>query len=71
MTDIRQQFGKKIRQLRIAKALSQEALAEAAEVSVDFLSLIERGKTSPSFKTLPRLAKALDVRMADLFDFEL
>ncbi len=49
--------------------MTQEQFAEAASVSVDFLSLVERGINSPSFKTLERFARALKVRVAELFNF--
>ena len=69
MTTLRQRFGKRVRLLRRQADLSQEALAERAGISVDFLSLIERGVNAPSFKTLERLAEALGVDERDLFDF--
>ncbi len=40
------------------------------EISVDFLSLIERGRNAPSFETIERIAKRLRVPVADLFTFE-
>jgi transcriptional regulator with XRE-family HTH domain len=49
--------------------MTQEQFAEAAEVSVDFLSLIERGINAPSFDTLERFARVLKVRVAELFEF--
>jgi len=49
--------------------MTQEQFAEAASVSVDFLSLEERGINSPSFETMERFAKALKVRVAELFNF--
>ena len=70
MNNLRRTFGKRIRTLRRAKRLTQEALAEQANISVDFLSLIERGKNAPSFEVLERLGKALDVAVAELFRFE-
>lgn len=49
--------------------MTQEQLAEAADISVDFLSLVERGVNAPSFTTLERLADALGVPEKDLFEF--
>jgi len=66
---LRVQFGRHLRRLRLARDMTQEQFAEAASVSVDFLSLVERGINSPSFETLERFAKALKVRVAELFDF--
>lgn len=68
--DLRAKFGRRLRYLRQKKNMTQEQLAEAAKISVDFLSLVERGKNAPSFETLERLAKALDISVHALFDFE-
>lgn len=43
MSELRVQFGRRLRQLRRQKDLTQEQLAEAAGISVDMLSNIERG----------------------------
>lgn len=48
--------------------LTQEKLAFAAGISVDFLSLIERGINSPSFDTIEKISSALKVEVKDLFD---
>jgi len=50
--------------------MTQEEFAEMLEISVDFLSLIERGRNAPSFETIERIAKRLRVPVADLFTFE-
>lgn len=69
MSSLRLSFGKRIRELRTQAGLSQEDLAESAQISVDFVSLIERGVNAPSFETLERLCAALGVAARDLFDF--
>jgi transcriptional regulator with XRE-family HTH domain len=50
--------------------MSQERFAEALGISVDFLSLIERGRNAPSFETLDRMARRLKVPVANLFTFD-
>jgi transcriptional regulator with XRE-family HTH domain len=50
--------------------MTQEQFAEAVEISVDFLSLIERGINAPSFETLDRIAKRLRLTVSDLFTFK-
>lgn len=67
--ELRQQFGRNLRRLRLLRDLTQEQFAEAAGISVDFLSLIERGRNAPSFETLEAIAEALHVRVMNLFDF--
>jgi transcriptional regulator with XRE-family HTH domain len=65
------EVGRKIRQLRLARAgpkITQEELSERARISVSFLSMIERGERAPHLETLARIAGALDVPLATLFD---
>jgi len=69
MAALRTRFGKRLRTLRRERDFTQERFAELAEISVDFLSLVERGINGPSFDTLERIAKALRVPVRDLFDF--
>jgi transcriptional regulator with XRE-family HTH domain len=69
-SSLRETFGNRVRLLRGERGLTQEQLAERASISVDFLSLIERGKSSPSFENLDELADALGVTVAQLFSFE-
>ena len=70
MNDLRNKFGARLRTLRIQKQMTQEQLAAAANISVDFLSLVERGKNSPSFPNIERLAQALGVPVRELFKFD-
>jgi transcriptional regulator with XRE-family HTH domain len=49
---------------------SQEEFAEMAGMSVDFLSLIERGRNAPSFKKLERMSKGLRMTVASFFTFD-
>ena len=66
---LRQQFGKRLRVLRVERSLTQEQFAELTGISVDFLSLIERGVRSPSFESIELIAKRLGLNAKDLFDF--
>lgn len=50
-----------IKKYRILRNLSQEKLSEIAGISTDYISLIERGKRTPSLKRLCLIANALDV----------
>ena len=47
--------------------MTQERLAERAEISVSFLSMIERGERSPHLETLEKLAYGLEVPVDVLF----
>lgn len=54
-------FGKNVRALRKAAALSQEELAFRAGVKRTYLSDLERGMRNPSVRALGRVAEALGV----------
>lgn len=70
MSELRILFGRNLRRLRRQKDITQEQLAEIIGVSVHLISNIERGINGPSFDTLSKLAKALDVEVSKLFDFK-
>ena len=59
--------GRRVRQLRTQAGMTQERLAERAEISVSFLSMIERGERSPHLETLEKLANGLEVPVDVLF----
>jgi transcriptional regulator with XRE-family HTH domain len=67
---LKRQLGHKIRYFRKQRKLSQEQLAELADYSVDFVSLVERGINGPSIEGLEKIASALKVQVRDLFDFD-
>jgi transcriptional regulator with XRE-family HTH domain len=50
--------------------MTQERFAEALDISVDFLSLVERGRSAPSFETLEKISKRLRLPVAELFSFD-
>jgi transcriptional regulator with XRE-family HTH domain len=54
-------IGRNLRRLREDRLLTQEELGEAAEVSRDQVSRIERDEVDPRFSTIRKLARALDV----------
>jgi transcriptional regulator with XRE-family HTH domain len=66
---LRQQFGARLKTIRLERELTQEQFAELVGISVDFLSLIERGINASSFEVLERMGKSLALSVRDLFDF--
>lgn len=50
-----------IKKYRTERKLSQNTLAEITDLSVDYISLIETGKRTPSLKSLCKIADALEV----------
>ncbi len=62
--------GRRVRTLRDERGLSLRALAEACDLSVNAISMIERDESSPRVSTLHLLARALNVRITDFFESE-
>ena len=65
--ELRAIFGKNVRIYRNRRNWSQADLAEQANISINFLGDIERGKKWPHPETLTKLADALDIRVFELF----
>ncbi len=64
-------FAMKLKIERLKKDLSQEKLAELANISSSSISLIERGVQSPTVETVGAIAKALDIELCKLFIFDI
>jgi transcriptional regulator with XRE-family HTH domain len=62
-------LGKRVRQLRKKRGLTQEELAARAHLHPNYVSLIERGHRVVSLNTIMALAKALKVKPAQLFNW--
>jgi transcriptional regulator with XRE-family HTH domain len=67
--DTKKMIGKRLKELRKNRLLSQEQLAEKADINSKYLSRIERGTENPTLDMLIKLADALDVEMWEMFDF--
>ena len=66
--DIKLRFGNRIKELRKQKGFSQEKLANLADIDRTYLPTIEKGERNVSIEVVERLARALDVKVKDLFD---
>ncbi|GAB3087403.1 helix-turn-helix domain-containing protein [Cupriavidus yeoncheonensis] len=64
---LRRRFGMRIRELRQAIGLSQEALADQAGFARTYLSRIETGGANPSLDAIETLATALQINVESLF----
>ena len=62
------QLGKRIRVLREQRGISQEALADFAEIHRNYISQIEGGKRNLSFFNVVKIARALKVTPSKLLD---
>lgn len=59
-------FGLRLREERCARRLTQDILSEKADVSGDYISLIERGRANPTIDTMIALAEALNLEAWNL-----
>ena len=60
------QFGKKLREVRLKKKLSQGDVSRILGVHRSYISGLERGRRNPSLLTVQRVAKALGVNVGEL-----
>ncbi|MDR2942101.1 MAG: helix-turn-helix domain-containing protein [Treponema sp.] len=65
--ELRAIFGKNVKIYRNRRNWSQSDLAEYADISLNFLGDIERGKKWPHPETLTKLAAALEIKVFELF----
>lgn len=68
MVDINTKVGKKVRQLRKSKGMTQEDLAFESKTDYSYINEIEAGKRNPSVSRLHAIAKALGVSVKELFE---
>jgi transcriptional regulator with XRE-family HTH domain len=61
-----ERLGKRIKAMREKRGMSQERLAEAAQISRGYLARLEIGRHDPTVGTVDKLARALRVKVADL-----
>jgi transcriptional regulator with XRE-family HTH domain len=70
MGQLRQQFAKRLKELRKQKRMTQEDLAKASGLSISFVRSVEQGVNAPSFESIEAIASALHVNVNVLFEFE-
>lgn len=71
MVDLRTRFGRLVKAHRVRVGLTQEALAERADISTDMVSKIEGGSSGARFRVIGQLADALGVDPAEFFTADL
>ena len=67
MDGLKQLFGRRVRELRKERGLSQEQLAARAGLHYTYLGGIERGERNPALVNIGKIARALDVEPRELF----
>ena len=65
--DILIKFGKKVREERLKRKLSQEKFADIVGVHRTYIGMIERAEKNITLENIEKIAKALKIKIADLF----
>lgn len=66
--DILLRFGQRVRELRTAAGLSQEAFADQCDLDRTYIGGIERGERNLALKNIARIAKTLGITVSKLMD---
>jgi len=67
---ILQKFGFRIKELRSAKHITQEGLAELTGLSRQYIGDVERGTRNISLVNIAKIAKALELTLSELLNFK-
>jgi transcriptional regulator with XRE-family HTH domain len=67
---IKQKFGKRVKELRLKKGMSQETLALISDIDRTYLPAIEKGDRNVSITIVEKLAIGLKVDITELFKFK-
>lgn len=65
---LRQKFGSRVKELRLASGMSQEAFADRCGFARSYMSRVERGGANPSLDAIETLAGGLKVSVVELFE---
>lgn len=66
-TEIQRAFGQAIRKFRTERSISQETFADMCDLHRTYISDIERGLRNVSIDNIDKMAKALNVKISDIF----
>ena len=69
MDSLESRFAKRLLELRLKAGITQQELAEKANISVRALSYLENAENGCKFSNLEPLANGVGVKVKDLFDF--
>lgn len=70
MSTLREKFAERLQEIRMKKGISQQQLSRQAGFDRTYVGKIEREGKSPSLDAIEKIAKELDVKAVELFDFE-
>ncbi|WP_445737271.1 helix-turn-helix domain-containing protein [Mariniflexile sp.] len=68
MEDIKVNFGKRVKQLRLSKGYSQEKLAEISDLDRTYVPGIEAGKRNVSLIVIEKIANAFEISISELMN---
>jgi transcriptional regulator with XRE-family HTH domain len=66
-SDFQKRIGARVRELRTARGVSQEAFADLCSLHRTHMSLVERGRVNITVNTLKTIMDALDMRASEFF----
>ena len=69
-TKVLEKLGKTLKNIRIEKGLTQEALTEKVGIHPTYVGKLESGKNNVSIKMLFKISRALNTKLYDIFDFD-
>ena len=69
-TNVNKDFGKRVAELRKKAGYSQEQFAFKCGVDRTYVGVVERGEKSPTLNTIEKIARALDISMSELLNFD-
>lgn len=70
LMDNKKKLGKRIKEIRKRKGLTQEKLAELIGLEQNTISVIESGRNFPTLLTLEKMSKILGVELSDFFNYD-
>lgn len=68
MDDVKKSFGLKVRSFREAQGISQEKLAEIANIHRTYIGSVERGERNVSLENIYKISDALGIDVRELFE---
>jgi len=68
VTTTPKRLGMRLKKLRTARGMSQDALAKKANITREYVNKLEAGRYDPTVSVVQRLAKALKVSVAELVE---
>ncbi|MBR1425746.1 helix-turn-helix transcriptional regulator [bacterium] len=61
-------FGKRLREIRKQRKLTQEELAERIDLSTNFVGMVERGQRNTTIANVFKMSKALGIKLSKFFE---